>query len=83
MTTSSPILIWLLTHNDNWLMLDNRFLWVRIAALDLAQYLTESAQRGRKVSNDAHELQREGRKAAGAAAAQQKQMWADTKMRII
>ena len=49
----------------------------RIAALDLAQYLTESAQRGRKVSNDAKELQREGRKAAGAAAAQQKQMWAN------
>ena len=48
----------------------------RIASLDLADYLTKSAQRGRAVSNAAQELKRAGAKAAGQAAAQQKQMWA-------
>ena len=47
----------------------------RIQSLDLAAYLTESANRARAVSNDAKELNRQGAKAAGAAAAQQKQAW--------
>ncbi len=47
----------------------------RIASLDLAAYLTESANRARDVSNDAKELNRQGAKAAGIAASQQKQAW--------
>ena len=47
----------------------------RIASLDLAQYLTESTLRARDVSNDAKELNRQGARAAGAAASQQRQAW--------
>ncbi len=49
----------------------------RIQSLDLAAYLTKSAQNARQLSNAGKELTRAGRKAAGQAAAQQKQMWAD------
>ena len=48
----------------------------RIATLDLAQYLTESSRRARDVTEASKELQNQGAKAAGAAAAQQKQMFA-------
>ena len=47
----------------------------RIASLDLAQYLTESTLRARDVANDAKELNRQGARAAGAAASQQRQAW--------
>ena len=47
----------------------------RIQSLDLAEYLVGSAQRARQLSNDSKELNRQGAKAAGAAAAQQKQAW--------
>ena len=48
----------------------------RIATLDLAQYLTDSSRRARDVTEASKELQNQGAKAAGAAAAQQKQMFA-------
>ena len=48
----------------------------RTATLDLAQYLTESSRRGRAVTKASRELKRQGAKAAGAAAAQQEQMFA-------
>lgn len=49
----------------------------RIQSLDLAEYLTESANRARKLTNDAKALRKQGQTAAGQAAAQQKQMWAE------
>ena len=48
----------------------------RISSLDLAGYLTKSAQNARQLSNAAEELTRQGAKAAGQAAATQKQAWA-------
>ena len=48
----------------------------RIASLDLAEYLTQSARNARQLSNAGKELTKAGQKAAGQAAAQQKQAWA-------
>ncbi len=48
----------------------------RIQTLDLAEYLKGTAANARKLSNAAEELNAQGRKAAGQAAAQQKQAWA-------
>ena len=48
----------------------------RISSLDLAEYLKGTSSNARKLSNAAQELNKEGSKAAGQAAAQQKQAWA-------
>ena len=49
----------------------------RISSLDLAEYLKGSSDRARELTNDAKALRAEGQQAAGQAAAQQKQMWAN------
>ena len=48
----------------------------RVQTLDLAEYLKGTAANARQLSNAAEELNAQGRKAAGQAAAQQKQAWA-------
>ena len=48
----------------------------RISSLDLAEYLTNSSRRARELTNASKELRSKGQQAAGQAAAQQKQMWA-------
>jgi len=48
----------------------------RIQTLDLAKYLTETSRNTRKLTDAAHDLRKEGAKAAGQAAAQQEQMFA-------
>ena len=49
----------------------------RISSLDLAEYLTNSSRRARELTNASKELRSKGRQAAGQAAAQQKQAWAN------
>lgn len=48
----------------------------RIAALDLAEYFTNSSRRGRELTNAGIELQEQGYKAAGQAKQQQEAMFA-------